>query len=67
MALVSHWPDWKDAGKRVRIDCDGKVIEGVLYVDDFFFDGEDEVPMFRVRLDDGSSVSFADNVGWSFL
>ena len=36
-------------------------------MDDFFFDGEDEVPVFKIVLEDGKTMSFADNHKWKFL
>ena len=62
------WPDWKDGGKKVALKMpDGSIIKGELFVDDFFFNGEDEVPIFMVKTAGGESVSFADADGWCVL
>lgn len=64
---MSNWPDWQDAGRVVILEMDdGRRVSGVLFVKDEFWTGVDEVPIFRVRLMDGSDVSFADHARWSF-
>jgi hypothetical protein len=52
----------------VKVLSDSReIFTGKLYVDDFFFDGEDEVPVFKIVLEDGKTMSFADNHKWKFL
>ena len=61
-------PDISDAGRRVYvIDDNGKQIDGVLRCEDFFFTGEDEIPVFCVDADNGNRVTFADKDYWGFL
>ena len=62
-----HWPDWKDDRKRVEIIVDGEVFIGELRADDFGFDGEDEFPIWTIRMDDGTERTFADNDSWRFV
>lgn len=59
------WPDWKDAGREVEVTKDGQTRCGTLAVDDVFFDGEDEVPLFVVEVGD-EKVTFADHDAWRF-
>jgi hypothetical protein len=71
-AVWSRWPDlpdWLDTGKRVEVELeDGSIVQGELFVADFIFDGEDEVPMFEVRTDGGRETrGFAANKRWRFL
>lgn len=62
------WPDWPDEGKRVEVEFDnGMMVQGTLDIDDVFFTGEDEVPVFFVITDDGKKQSFADANRWRFL
>jgi hypothetical protein len=52
--LYDNFPDWQDSGRRVVVKSkDGKVATGILRADDFFFDGENEIPIFHVKSDDG--------------
>lgn len=47
---VWNFPWWPDAGRPVVIkDADGGTLEGVLYVEDSYYDGEgEEIPIFCV-------------------
>lgn len=64
---MTNWPDWKDAGKRVSARLrDGRTVAGVLYVHDQFFDGENEVPVFWIQLEDKTGVSFAECASWEY-
>lgn len=64
----SDWPDWADAGRRVAVmDENGGITEGILEVADQFFDGESEVPIFSVKLDDSTSLDFASANAWCFV
>lgn len=42
-------------------------VEGTLVADDVWFDGIDEVPIFRVYLSNGERREFADQISWEFL
>ena len=66
---TTKWPDWKDSGRRVQVKLEGgSIVQGELFVADFFPDGEgDEVPVFEVLGDDGKEHGFAGNDGWRFL
>lgn len=65
---IDPWPDWRDAGKRVELRMpDGQILRGELIIEDVFFNGEDEIPMFAVTLDDGSRASFVDAEEWKFI
>jgi len=65
---TTDWPDWKDVGRRVEVELEcGETVLGELFVDDFFFDGEGEVPIFAVRTDDGKERGFAANKRWRFV
>ncbi|WKN20820.1 hypothetical protein [Azotobacter vinelandii] len=62
-------PDWRDAGRRVRVllEC-GAVIEGELSIDDFFCDGEgEETPMFYVNLPGAEKTFLLEHEGWQFV
>lgn len=62
------WPDWQDGGKRVEVTYDdGSTVVGTLFVADFHFDGEDEVPHFALRLNDGTIGEFVTNKSWKFI
>jgi hypothetical protein len=64
----SKLPDWKDAGRRVlMIDKDGIEITGGLEIYDQFFDGQNEIPMFRLVCDDGSIPDFLGADYWRFI
>lgn len=63
----TEWPDWQDTGKRVEIQfADGRLACGRLEAEEFFT-GEDEVPVFTLRGDDGTLHSFVDHKRWRFL
>ena len=64
-----NWPDWGDAGRRVEIvRKDGSRVQGELFVDDWFDDGEgDEVSIFMVRDDSGVAHNFCDMEEWRIL
>lgn len=55
------WPDWKDSGRRGSIVISGVVIYGTVSADDFFFTGEDEVPIFNFHAIDGRIFPFCDH------
>lgn len=63
-------PDHHDEGKRVRVlECPidgGRLLEGELELVDWFFTGEDEIPILRVRLDDGATASLVAAVRWRY-
>jgi hypothetical protein len=68
MENTTDWPTWKDAGKRVEVSLSGNVtIRGDLVVTDFFFDGQEEIPIFDVEGDDGVLHNFAGNICWKFI
>jgi hypothetical protein len=54
-----EWPGWHDAGRHVEVLEGDKTVAGELFVDDFIFDGEDELPIFAVRDADGVEHSFS--------
>ena len=41
----NNWPDWTDSQRKIDavFDNGGIILDGTLVVDDFGFDGEDEV------------------------
>ncbi len=44
-----EYPDWEDNGKAVVVELqDGLKVRGKLDLHDFFFDGENEIPLFNV-------------------
>lgn len=55
------WPDWKDSGRRCSIIIDGNVVFGEVVADDFFFTGEEEIPIFHINTDDGRRLHFCDH------
>ena len=64
--MMPDWPDWPDVGRRVRLTMpSGERIVGRLEAAEFFT-GEDEVPVFSVRTDDGYVESFASATAWEF-
>ncbi len=58
--------DWQDSGRKVKFTRDGAEQTGVLFCNDFFFDGEDEQPMFIIELEDESNISIFDVV-WEYV
>ena len=55
------WPDWRDSGRSGSIVIDGHVVLGVVYADDYLFDGEEEIPVFNFHANDGRKFSFCDH------
>jgi hypothetical protein len=63
-----EWPDWKDTGKLIEAKKDnGEIVIGTLFIDDFFFDGENEVPEFTIKTSDHKEYSFVDFDEWRFI
>jgi hypothetical protein len=62
------WPtEWRDVGKRVELMlADGSCIIGTLEAEEFFT-GDDEIPVFTVRADDGRELSFVDHEKWRYV
>lgn len=62
------WPYWGDMGSLVEVDLEDQgmrqTVVGKLVADDYFFNGEDEVPIFSIHCADGSIVPFACMVRW---
>ena len=56
------WPDAPhDDGKPCTITFDdGRVLSGVLRVDDWGFDGESEYPIWVLDLPDGTTITAGD-------
>lgn len=64
----TNWPGWGDQERRIQIENDaGVFMEGALEVDDWFSDGESEIPVFCIVKADGTKCSFADNKRWRFI
>lgn len=63
----SGWPDWKDAGRRVVVERAGVLAEGILSVEDFGYDGQDEYPIWGCTANDGSLIDFAGADHWRFV
>ncbi len=68
---MSDWtddtPGRADAGKRVTVQfADGARVSGALVLFDYFFTGEDEIPLYNVRLDDGREISIHAADKWMF-
>ena len=61
------WPEWRDDGRGVEIWVGSEKFTGTLHCDDVGFDGEDEFPIWVIRMDDGTERTFADNDSWCFL
>jgi hypothetical protein len=62
------WPaEWRDVGRRVELLLeDGSTVTGTLEAEEFFT-GEDEIPIFTVRTDDGRGISFVDHEKWRYV
>ena len=63
---MSDWPNTEDEGKTVRVVYDDDtIIIGVLVIDDWWFTGEDEIPITMVEYPVSPTVkervSFADH------
>lgn len=59
-----RWPDWKDSGRRVKAYTkDFREVEGTLLVDDFFFDGEEDIPCWVIE-SEGKSYYLSDFIWW---
>lgn len=65
---IADLPDtnWHDSGRRVKFVEDGAEQFGVLFCDDYFFDGYDEQPIFVIELKDESNISILD-VMWEYV
>jgi hypothetical protein len=65
---VSEWldytPGWRDSGQVELLRKDATVAKGKLIIDDVEFDGEDEHPVWKLILEDGSESSIWDFEGW---
>lgn len=60
-----NYPDWDDNTMRVyALMKDGKTVNGILDIEDTFFTGDDEVPMFIIIGDDGNRYNFVDVDKW---
>lgn len=67
MPVNDSWPDWCDGGKSVEIRIGCHLIVGKLYVGDFFFNGEEEVPLFEVQTEHGINYYFSSQDDWRFI
>jgi len=69
MEWLEYNPDWGDEGKEIELLCEsGSIVRGRLEMEDFFPDGEgDEIPVWRVRSENGESSSIWDFEGWRFV
>jgi hypothetical protein len=67
-STFDDWPDWEDGNKPIEARLeDGRIVQGVLRVDDFFPDGEGgEIPIFIVEVYE-EKISFADVTRWKEL
>lgn len=64
-AWSDEFPDWRDTNEQVEVEMhDGRTVVGTLVASDVWFDGEDEVPIFSIKLDNGTEVGFADMKRW---
>jgi hypothetical protein len=54
LSVDDDFPDWRDGGRAEFRRADGSTVFGDLSVDDCFFNGEEEVPIFKLKLDDGT-------------
>lgn len=60
-------PGWTDAGKAVVARRhDVRPGRGVLVIYDQLFTGNEEIPIYNVKLEGGSEVSIDDFEAWSF-
>jgi hypothetical protein len=61
LSLVEDSPWWDDDGRLVEVrSADGQVVRGVMEID-AWFDGEEEVPIFRVKSADGRVINNDDS------
>jgi hypothetical protein len=56
-------PDWAEGGRVELRRRDGSIVGAWIEMDEFF-DGENEVPVPTVTLDDGTTVSLFDFDQW---
>ncbi len=62
-----YYPDWQDVEKKVIATLiSGDVVTGTLTIEDAWFDGEEEVPIFQIDCEDGKTISFAEVESWDF-
>ena len=63
------WPNDTDAMKKIDavMENGGIILDGLLLVDDYGFDGEDEYPIFVVEDSQGKEHSFAEVVKYRFV
>ena len=68
---LNDWPNTEDEGKLIRVVYeDGTIIVGILVCDDWWFTGEDEIPIYVVEYpaspEAKERVPFADHKEWGF-
>ncbi|AOQ26672.1 hypothetical protein [Vibrio phage 2E1] len=52
-----EYPDFQDSMSRVSVTLDnGDVVFGVIIIDDYTFNGEDEFPICSILLDDDKKL-----------
>lgn len=61
-----YWVGWADNGKRIEVDVDGVVKAGCLHIADTDYTDGEEIPVFRVRFDDGTDAPFVAFGRWRF-
>lgn len=57
---VDNFPDKNDSDKRVNLKKDGdeKIYSGNLFIDDYVFNGECEMPIWLVEIDDSNQLEY---------
>lgn len=56
--------DFKDSGSVLRLLKDGAIYSGLLEVDDYWFNGECEVPIFKVDIGGGVKMYLYEFDEW---
>lgn len=52
-----RFPDLQDCGKTVSMQYDDKLIKGVLFIEEWYFNGEGEYPVWVIECEDGTEYS----------
>ena len=66
-SAIDNYPDLTDAGKNVKaILDDGRIVTGIIIVADYFFDGEEEIPLIALETE-GENISFGNCKEYEFI
>jgi hypothetical protein len=69
MSNETEWedepPDWSDMNKRAEVRRkNGTVIVGELWATDYWIADDTEIPLWSIKLDDGTLVAWEAEMEW---